>query len=1149
MKLHTRLIGIVLAIAVIILLFFPCVVNAAEEGESLVVTIKTSIAFWYYVLRSVSIAVMLIILIFVGIKMAISTIASDKALYKQMLLDWVVGIILVFSIHYVMLLVITLNETLVHMFSNVQVGMVQDAMSKEFDLNKYSNTAGGRVELSLYEAVKTRAYDAKLINGTTGMIMYMVLVWYAIKFSFIYFKRYLTIVILTLIAPAVSVAYAVNKVMTGKSKIYGTWFTEYFMTVMIQAVHALIYTVFVSTMIIISLDSIPGAIIAFMLLNFMSKAEQLFRRIFKFSDSAMASNAMETGASEMVTAFKGVAGIMVGSQAAKMAMKYQKGAMKLAGKPIGWATSMAFGGAMAGIAGMQISRGRSIDEYDEENTDGSYKRKSDEEVFEGRIRKYIKDEEGLRRLEELRNKKKRTDEEEDEYNELLKEEKGMLNSKKKLDKEIAEMARDNISTKDVFKAKMKNLFDTRNYVEKRDGKLKRKRRKTRKVPGRIFKREPKTNEEGAGATFLQNLALENLFGLTFKDKQLLKEDLMLIKNMTVGFAGCMAGLPIMIDNPKVGLPILATGLYNSGKLFGKKIPNTVYKPERKRTFTWAGYGNKVDAIKTIEQQAREETEAIRNNQVVENVKQNHGALYSLLKGGKAVVNIASLGMFGNYNKLLSNNMHDMDRLHVKQINKAIKRMEKQKATTVEKEIFKAVNEAMDNVEANNEERQEEVEQKEYEQLGFEEKLEEGTVVEVEDGKYVEFTNVQVDCDEEEITLEEADEQIKEQYKSNYMTNEEEEAQEQDGILEEWISEQKEIKKTYEQPSEANEDNRRRNSEETITINEVQVTKIKTDAPTKAIDDAIIKVAMRKGQTDIAGLDLNRGDINKEVVNELTGILERRGLKDVNEDIEKFIPNLKDTLLNRKAVLDKGKESANTQELAQKSFVEVMKEEKITNPKDFTPEALMEVMKKTNEKRNEVINKGRTKGTSETEEDLKKKKIEIEGEPEEKIPSSIVKMVQAIHSTMASTSPEENKKPKVNTEEVVREMKQTQKTKINNEAYLILEDAQRDYAKNINPKPERNETEDNGIVIKNKQQEDLQKTFKELLKNRKEAAKLAKATLGKPGKRTERLKEMEIAPLPMADEEKQKRKEMEKEIKEIPNTDDVIKMISERRNRV
>ena len=97
-------------------------------------------------------------------------------------------------------------------------------------------------------------------------------------------------------------SYAIQKVLTGKAQAFNSWLSDYFINVVIQTVHALVYSIFVSTALIISLNSISGMIMAFVFLNFMLKADDIFRKLFKLSSS---STEEAMGAMDSVKAMKG----------------------------------------------------------------------------------------------------------------------------------------------------------------------------------------------------------------------------------------------------------------------------------------------------------------------------------------------------------------------------------------------------------------------------------------------------------------------------------------------------------------------------------------------------------------------------------------------------------------------------------------------------------------------------------------------------------------------------------------------------------------------------------------------------------------------------------------------------------------------------
>ena len=73
---------------------------------------------WYYILLRIGIVAMLSVLVYIGIRILISSAASDKAKYKQMLGDWLIGLILLFTLHYIMIFATKLNDYLIDLVEN-----------------------------------------------------------------------------------------------------------------------------------------------------------------------------------------------------------------------------------------------------------------------------------------------------------------------------------------------------------------------------------------------------------------------------------------------------------------------------------------------------------------------------------------------------------------------------------------------------------------------------------------------------------------------------------------------------------------------------------------------------------------------------------------------------------------------------------------------------------------------------------------------------------------------------------------------------------------------------------------------------------------------------------------------------------------------
>lgn len=74
--------------------------GSVSEGKK---ALRDTIAGWYYALRNFAIVALLSVLVYVGIRMILSTVAQDKAKYKVMFKDWLVALCLVVVMHYMMI--------------------------------------------------------------------------------------------------------------------------------------------------------------------------------------------------------------------------------------------------------------------------------------------------------------------------------------------------------------------------------------------------------------------------------------------------------------------------------------------------------------------------------------------------------------------------------------------------------------------------------------------------------------------------------------------------------------------------------------------------------------------------------------------------------------------------------------------------------------------------------------------------------------------------------------------------------------------------------------------------------------------------------------------------------------------------------------
>lgn len=228
------------------------------------VVIKESVATWYGTIRTLAIILSLIILLYVGIRMATSTTVEDNVKYKKMLIGWLVGFALIFVLHYIVLILITLSNQLVKILSSL-----------------------APIETTPFEiAVLQRIENAKASGWNLFLqaILYAMLVWYQAKFFFMYLKRVISNAFLILISPLVTVTYAIDKSNDCKAQAFNSWLEEFITNTFIQPMHLILFLVLLYSAGAIA-ELYP--IVAILFMFGIGKAEKVLRGLFKLKGSSI----------------------------------------------------------------------------------------------------------------------------------------------------------------------------------------------------------------------------------------------------------------------------------------------------------------------------------------------------------------------------------------------------------------------------------------------------------------------------------------------------------------------------------------------------------------------------------------------------------------------------------------------------------------------------------------------------------------------------------------------------------------------------------------------------------------------------------------------------------------------------------------------
>lgn len=229
--------------------------NTTNRG--IVDIVRENVATWYFVLRNIAIVGSLLVLIYIGIRMALSTIAKDQAKYKKMFVSWLTSFILIFVMHYIVLFLVNVQETIMELLNSV--------------------TADVGFEETIIRETLDSLVSASGMNKVAFLILYYMLIYYQVKFFLMYFKRFLSVGFLIIISPLITITYSIDKAGDGKAQAFGTWLREMIFNIFIQVIHAVIYIVFIFSAAEIA-KKIP--LLGILFLMTLSRAEKIVKNTF-----------------------------------------------------------------------------------------------------------------------------------------------------------------------------------------------------------------------------------------------------------------------------------------------------------------------------------------------------------------------------------------------------------------------------------------------------------------------------------------------------------------------------------------------------------------------------------------------------------------------------------------------------------------------------------------------------------------------------------------------------------------------------------------------------------------------------------------------------------------------------------------------------
>ncbi len=235
-------------------------------------TLKNTVATWYKALRAIALVGLLSVLVYIGIRILISSTGQEKAKYKKMIGDWMAAVCILFLLQYIMIFTLKITE-------NITNALSVNIVSEDGRDNLMSDL---REDLGNHDPSKI---DFSITEVFIKTMMYIVLVIYTVVFTIQYLKRLLYMAFFTMIAPLIALTYPLDKIKDGQAQAFSMWVREYTFNALLQPMHLLLYYMFVASATSLVSQNPLYAVVA---IGFLLPAEKFFRKMFGFEKASSA---------------------------------------------------------------------------------------------------------------------------------------------------------------------------------------------------------------------------------------------------------------------------------------------------------------------------------------------------------------------------------------------------------------------------------------------------------------------------------------------------------------------------------------------------------------------------------------------------------------------------------------------------------------------------------------------------------------------------------------------------------------------------------------------------------------------------------------------------------------------------------------------
>ncbi len=292
------------------------------DSSSPLFAINSVVAGIYNSFVVIAITAFIVVTMLIGIKLVLSTIASQKAQYKKAITAWASGILILLSLQWILAGIFVINETIVqkiydlsrvdsNWYFNVRtVASIPYIGSTLSQFTSWFDVSGSSVGLfsCTDDIVKNEALAGMLgcVPGYLGLVLKYMLEGYGgniigsliafivmgqtVAVIFMYVKRVFFTLLLGIVGPLIVVVDTLNRSMGKNSQIFINWLKQISLTVLMQSFHAIYLYITIKMIIGIGntmSNQTMAAIIIILLTSGLIKFEKMFKQLFGIGDSVV----------------------------------------------------------------------------------------------------------------------------------------------------------------------------------------------------------------------------------------------------------------------------------------------------------------------------------------------------------------------------------------------------------------------------------------------------------------------------------------------------------------------------------------------------------------------------------------------------------------------------------------------------------------------------------------------------------------------------------------------------------------------------------------------------------------------------------------------------------------------------------------------